>query len=227
MVYEPSMLAGRSRSSKPQEFLSLPSVFRGALLTTRPGPPKRTPFASGSQLTLFGGKGFNGQSAPMRRAMIAMPQRIPRRFFSRCAPNVSFTDRAWRNSRARRRSAQPLTRPSARKVTQRRPFSLPDDNHPSRYTWISVLISKLSGKIYPTASAREPPHIVLLRNRPTTLVWSIRNPTCPQWRKSSWAQRAILIPSGHPKPANDKAQDICLDEGDYRLARHEQCLEFC
>jgi hypothetical protein len=155
------MLAGRSRSSKPQEFLSPPCVFRGALLTTRPGPPKRTPFASGSQLTLFGGKGFNGQSAPMRRAMIAMPQRIPRRFFSRSAPNLSFTDRAWRNSGALRRSAQPLTRPSARKVTQRRPSSLPDDNHPSRYTWISVLISQPSGKIYPTASACEPPHIVL------------------------------------------------------------------
>ena len=99
MVYELSTLAGRSKSSRLQDFLgSAPAAVKGALLTTRPGPPNRIPFASDNQLILFGGKGLNGQSVPIRTAMIAMPQRIPKRFFSRSACQLSFTDKAWRKT---------------------------------------------------------------------------------------------------------------------------------
>src|SRR5277367_795995 len=96
MVYELSMLAGRKRSSKLQDFLgSDPSAFKVALLTTRPGPPKRIPSAPGSQLTLFGGKGLSGHSVLIRTAMIAVAQRILRCFFSCTVCNLWFTDKTW------------------------------------------------------------------------------------------------------------------------------------
>jgi Transposase, Mutator family len=52
--------------------------------------PNAIPFAPGSQITLFGGKGSNGQSVAKRMAKIAMAHRMVRRFLCRTSSNVSF-----------------------------------------------------------------------------------------------------------------------------------------
>ena len=63
----------------------------GVLLTTTPSRPKRSPSESGSQVTWFAGQGLKGHSVAQRTAKIAMTQRIPMRFLSGSADDLSFT----------------------------------------------------------------------------------------------------------------------------------------